>query len=29
VTLEELSIESYFPIDDPAAERCAELARAG
>lgn len=28
VTLEELSIESYFPLDDATAERCAELARA-
>ncbi len=27
VTLEELSIESYFPVDDATAERCAELAR--
>jgi MmyB-like transcription regulator ligand binding domain len=27
VTLEELSIESYFPLDGATAERCAELAR--
>jgi MmyB-like transcription regulator ligand binding domain len=27
VTLEELSIESYFPLDDVTAERCAQMAR--